>query len=355
VDAPDARTVRLRFAEARGARERALASVPILPAHRFAGVAPADLLAHATSRAPVGTGPYAFDAWEPGREIRLARSPRWRRGPPVSVARVVYRIVPDRTQALAQLRAGALDLVAQVPVAEADALAAEGFTLLAYEAPSFLAVTWNCRRPPLDRPEARRAMTHLLDRDTIDREVFRGRARALATPWGVGARPHPFDPARAAAARGATIRLLYPATSRAVERLATIWQEDARAAGVTLVLEPAPFDEVHRRAAAGDFDGVVLSWTAGPAQDFFTQLHSSQIGAGTNWGGFSDPETDRLLEALRRVPDAATRAALGARFHELQPLTIVSGELRTAAVSRRLVDVRMGDIGAPVRLMSIVE
>lgn len=386
VSALDGLTVHLRFGESRPGREAAIARVPILPRHVFGGAA-RTLAEHPASRAPIGTGPFRFVAWQRGREIRLERFERyWRRthedGGGAAVERVVYRIVPDRAQAIAQLRAGALDLLSHVPTADAEALARGGpFRSIAYDAPTFTAVTWNCRRGALGDPRVRRALTMLLDREAVVREIFRGKARVQSGPWPPGdpasdpeVMPWPFDPGRARAlldearATGLRVTLSYPQGSTAVERVATLWREDARAAGVTIVLEPVPFDALLARGAAGDFDALVLSWAGVPGQDFFANFHSTQTPAserggagGQNWGGFSDGIVDALLEALRRTRDAPRRIELmrrlHRRLHELEPITIVMGDVRTAIVSRRLRGVRLGphDIGAAVRLMSIVE
>ena len=357
VEAVDARTVRLRFGGFRLGREESLARVPILPAHA------AD---EATLRAPIGTGPFAFDGWEPGREIRLRRFPDyWGRAP--RVERVVYRIVPDRAQALAQLRAGQLDLLATATSAElADPGAAR---TMPYSLRSFSAVTWNTRRAPLGDARVRRALGHLVDRETIAREVMEGRARLQSGPWPPGdpaadpdVPPLAFDPAGARALLEAAgtpaprVSIVYPATSRQTERVLTIWQADAARAGVTIALEPLPFAEVLRRAESGEFDGIAMSWIATREHDFFDTFHSSQTAA-RNHGAFADDEVDRLLEEIRGTIDAKGRAALEHRLHrrlaELQPMTILFGDVRAALVSPRLQGVVMGGFGAPARRMEL--
>ncbi|MBI4511849.1 MAG: hypothetical protein HY698_19605 [Deltaproteobacteria bacterium] len=371
VEPLGSRGVRVRFRGFRVGRDRTLARVPILPAHVFRA-APAEALAsHPQSRAPVGTGPFQLEGQVPGREIRLRRFSRYW-GPAPRVDHVIYRIIPDRTQAVAQLEAGLIDMVAQVPAGEAEELARGGkLALLAYDAPTFLAVTWNCRKGPLADARARRALTQLLDRETIVREIFQGRARVQSGPWAPSdpsndtrIAPWPHDPTAArklleeAGALPLSVRILYPQSSVKVERLATIWQEDARQVGVILILEPAPFDVVVKRAQAGDFDGVALSWLAEHEQDFFHKLHSSVVGEG-NDAGIRDAEMDRLLEAVRTTPDPNARSHLArklhARLHELQPMTIVVGDMRTALVSRRLRGVTPDGIFLPARHMFLSE
>lgn len=365
IEAPDPHTVRLRFAGFRLGRDQTLALVPILPRHLLADAPAAALAAHPTSRAPVGTGPYRFDGWTPGREIRLRRFDGWW-GQRPAIERVVYRVIRDRTQAVAQLEAGELDVIARAPTGPTlDRLVATGrFAAVSYDAPYFLAARWNCRGGPLADVAVRRALAMTLDRETIVREIFRGRARAASGPWepddpayDPAVAPWPFDPEAAReliGGRPLRVTMLVPQGSSTLERIATIWREDAKRAGVDLVIQPD--GAVIERARRGDFEAFLFGWTTGREQDFYHHLHSSQIGAD-NYGGFRDEEIDRLLERMRATPEAAARRALAhalhRRLHELQPLTVIAVDGRAAIASARLRDVWPGPWGVPVRRMSV--
>ena len=368
VTAVDERTVRLDLGGFRLGRRESLALVPVLPSHVFATTPPADLLAHPASRAPIGTGPYAFVAWLPGREIQLRRAATWR-GPPPAAERIIYRVVADRAQALAQLDSGDLHLVLSVANAQlADAAADAKLRLEPYAFPYYIGARWSCRpNRPLADARVRRALTMLLDRDTIVRTIQNGRGRVASAPWepdddayDTTVKPWPFDPdaARALLAEANVaslhVSLLVPAGSVTLGRVATIWQADAKRAGVTLdiVEDPAVID----RARAGDFEGFAFGWTTGPEQDLFHHFHSPPAGTD-NYGGCADAEVDRLLAAIRVQPDHAARVALEhalhRRLHELEWLTVVSVDVRTAAAAKRLGGVHPGAHGTPARELTL--
>lgn len=355
----------LRFRAYRPGRERSLALIPVLPEHLLRGAT--DVFAHPLSRSPIGTGPFRFEAWTEGRQIRLARNPSYWGAAP-AIDRVTYRIVPDRTQALAQLRRGELDLVASAtPALVAAARADPGLRLLPYPFPYYRAVRWNCRSGPLADARVRRALTMLLDRETLRRELFAGDARLASGPWEPDdpaydptVAPWPYDPdaARAllaeAGVKNLSVRLLLPAGSASLERIGTIWQEDARRAGVALEL--VLDGDALGRARRGDFDGFGYGWTLEREQDQFHQFHSSQVDAG-NLGACVDAETDRLLDEIRRTPDDRARRALEhalhRRLHELEPLTVISIDVRQAIASARLLHVTMGPYGVPARSLKV--
>jgi peptide/nickel transport system substrate-binding protein len=364
----DARTVQLDFTGFRLGRLESLALVPVLPMHVFAGGKPAEMLTHAATRAPVGTGPYAFASWTPGREIRLTRASSWR-GPPPAAETIVYRVIADRAQALAQLDSGDLDLVLAVAYAQLPELAKDSHVaLVSYDFPYYVGARWNCRGTgPLADPRVRRAMTMLLDRPTIVRTIQNGSGRVASAPWppddaayDASVTPWPFDPdaARALLAEANVkdlhVTLLVPAGSATLGRIATIWQADARRAGVTLdVVEDAA---VMDRARQGNFEGFAFGWTTGPEQDLFHHFHSPPDGAD-NYGACTDPELDRLLTAVRSEPAHDARVALEhtlhRRLHDLEPVTVISVDVRTAAASKRLGGVHPAAHGTPARELTL--
>ncbi len=332
--------VELVFAGPRPGRRELLADVPILPAHVFSG---GDLAVAPANRAPVGTGPLRLAAWTPGESIALSRWDHYW-GTPAAAAHIVYRVVPSRSRAVAMLGADALDVAPQMPTDEAIAAAAAQPHVIAYgyQRPAYLAAVYNLRHPPLGDVRARRALTMLLDRRTLAAR-FLGGARVVSGPFVPGSpgddpdvTPWPFDRAQAASLLGAVapepprLILLVPAGSRSMQRVADVWAADAR--GVArLVVDAVPYAEMLSRVRAGRFDIALMAFTTDRDPDLYSRFHSGEIG-GENYGGLSDPQLDRLLEAARSEPDDAARATLqrqiDRRLHELQPYTFITADTR---------------------------
>ena len=106
------------------------------------------------------------------------------------------------------------------------------------------------------------------------------------------------------------------------------------------------------RARAGSIEGFAFGWTTGPEQDLFHHFHSPPA-ATDNYGACTDAEVDRLTEAIRAEPRAAERAALEhalhRRLHDLEWLTVISVDVRTAAAVKSLGGVHPGAHGTPAR------
>ena len=85
---------------------RALATLSIYPAHLLS--TSGDMLHSAIHRAPVGTGPFRFEAWKTGERISFVRNDRYW-GRKAYLDRIVYRIVPDPAVGFQMLKNGEFD------------------------------------------------------------------------------------------------------------------------------------------------------------------------------------------------------------------------------------------------------
>jgi peptide/nickel transport system substrate-binding protein len=362
VETPAPDEVVLRFAELRADRLARLARVPILPTGALAKVdlARAGALAEAFgARPPPGTGPLRLVEWRRGDRIELVRwDGYW--GTPAAAARIVYRVA-DRAQALRLLAAGELDVVVQVPVEEGEAFAADHAHVgsFPYRMPAYLAAIYNARRPALATPDARRALTALLDRPGLATRLFGG--ATITGPFPPADPGHdpdvvavPFD--RTLATRllaGATprVELLTPAGSPTMARVADIWASDAR--GVAeLTVRSIPYAALLDRLATSDFDVALVSMTTGPELDLAPRL-ASTAPADTAWSGIADPELDRLLDAARDEPDpdrrAELRRALHRRIAALEPMAFIAPDVRLGLAAREIGGIADAREGAPPR------
>jgi len=312
--------VRLTFSVARGDRLVRLSHVPILPG----GKVP-------KSGLPAGSGPLRLVAWRKGDAIELARG---------DGGRVIYKIGADRAHALRMLASGEVDVVVQVPADEAIGFAAAHPEVgtFAYRMPAYLAAIFDARRPALASPEARRALTALLDRTGIAARLLRTHAITGPFPeddpgYDASIAPVPFD--RALAARllaGARphLQVLVPQGSTTMAKVADIWASDAR--GVAdLEVVTLPFADLLARLAAGDFDVALMSMSTAADVDL-TSLLASTAPRDEAWCGLADPEIDRLLAAARDARTAAAgaevRRALHRRIAELAPMAFIAPDVR---------------------------
>ncbi len=125
----------------------------------------------------VGNGPYVLAEWEFKRHIILRRNPHYHDTPPASAETIEIYTTADPNAALLAYQTGRVDLVRGLPTSAARALARQQRDGVRHDfhagdrfATYFLRL--NVRRPPLDRPEVRRALALAIDKVALCRNVM---------------------------------------------------------------------------------------------------------------------------------------------------------------------------------------
>jgi peptide/nickel transport system substrate-binding protein len=306
----------------------------------------------------------------------------WDRSRMPALARIEFRVVDSDLRAFQLLKTGGLDMMCLSPEQFREVEADDNFRkyhlVLRYYTPCLgqVWIGWNNRRAPFNDPRVRQALAHLVPRDRMVRDVYLGLAREVDVPfWSEGPQYEPqpaataLDPAQAARLLdeagwrlepGSTERrrddrpfkavLLAPRHEERMETLADEVAGAAAAAGLQIEVDRLAWPETLKRLEAGDFDAVLMGWTTSVESDPYLLWHSSQAGqGGRNLVGFSDPEADRLSEAIRGTTDPARRRDLchdlGRLLADRQPVTMLLEPETLVAVSARFAGVRRYRLG----------
>ena len=294
----DRRTITFNFREPYAAW-RTLFST-ILPAHVLEGEDPATMLADGLP--PVSGGPYVFDGWNQGTELRLVRNDDYWGDPPALDA-LVFRFIPDATTLTRLLIAGELDASTLEPDAQDIArleAAADAIEFAVGPGPVWEHLDFNTRVPGLDRRFVREAIAMGIDRERIVERVIRPvdpAATVLQNPfWLAGAAAHrpAFErwshaPAAARdllAANGCeagddpvfvcdgvrlSFRLGTTAGNDRREQTQRLVQEDLSDIGIETIIDNDPgalfFDRLDTPQGCGgrcDFDLAIFPWRSEP-------------------------------------------------------------------------------------------
>lgn len=93
----------------------------VLPKHVFEKTDRQSLRAHDFGRNPLSSGPFKLKRWVSQQYIELVPNERYF-GKQPHLQQVVFKIVPDETNLLMQLRTGQIDMLLDVPIGEVDRL-----------------------------------------------------------------------------------------------------------------------------------------------------------------------------------------------------------------------------------------
>ncbi len=350
--------------------------IPILPAHIFRDTD--NFNRHPVGRNPVGTGPYRLLRWDTGKEIVLGRNENYW-GPRPHLDRIVFQIITDTTVALQVLKKGGLDIMGLRPIQwvrqTQNRRFEENYVKLKYYLPSYSYIGWNMRRPQFSDVRVRRAMTMLLDRESIlDRILFglgtvvTGTFYVNSPEYNKDVSPYPYDPEAAlqllkeagwemregenVLSRDGvpfTFEFLISSGSKFAEQIATVLQENLGRLGIRMTIRKLEWAVFVQRIQEHNFDACTMGWSLGWVSDPYQLWHSSQAEQGSNFVGFRDEEADAIMEKARREFDPEKRYVLYHRFHEIlhreQPYTFLFTTQALVAVSRRFQNVNVYPMG----------
>ena len=371
VEAVDSLTVRLVFATPQPAFPAVLCELPILPAHRLAGVPRARLRAHPFSTAPVGNGPFRFESRRPGERWVFARNagfPAALGGPP-ALERLVVAVVDEATTKFAGLVSGDLDVAGIGPSTAGLAERDPTLRVLSYPVLQSYALVFNVGRPPFDDERVRRAVGLSIDRARVVRAALAGFGTPAAGPVSpdnplAAPAPAPRDVRRAdslfdaagwrRATGGRRVRAGAPLAftlltvgsgDNAVEQLL---QADLAERGVRVEIRQVELGAflTLARARTKNFDALVTGVPGDLSLAHLAAMYDSRFGGGAlDYSGYHTPRLDSLFAAAR---DASTEDALRAAWAAVQqelgdrvPAAWVYHARGVQGVARRLGGVRM--------------
>jgi len=375
VVALDARRVRFTFSEPYFKSLEMIGGMSIIPQHIFSK---GDFNTHPAGRAPVGSGPYRFVRWETGKEIVLERNDQyWGEIPYLD--RIVFKIITDETVALQVLKRGEMDLMALTPVQWVKQTESRKFKRTfnkhKYYLPGYSFIGWNSRRSVFSDPKVRRAMTMLLDRESILKNLRYGFGRVVSgnffyesPDYDRTIEPWPYDPAQAVQLldkagwvdsdgdgvrdkNGVPFRFEFTMTSGSqfADQVSTILKEELSKVGIEMSIRPLEWALFTRMLDDRNFDAVIMGWSLPVEADPYQVWHSSQTGKGSNFVGFSNREADLIIEEARVTFEKEKRIQLYRRFHRImhdqQPYTFLFMNESLVAVDRRFENVNVYPLG----------
>jgi peptide/nickel transport system substrate-binding protein len=309
---------------------------------------------------PIGTGPFKVTEFVSADHITVERNPSYRKPERPLLDKIVFRSVPSREVAVAQLKAGEVDgmwnlLEAQIPDLEKDAT----IKLVATASPSVERIEMNLAKPadPIADPKVphpvlgainvRRALLLATPKQQIIDKLLFGKAKAgtsaVSQGWASpkGLTQESYDPAKAKqlldqagwapgsdgirSKSGVRASLVIVTTTgdKVREQVEQILVDEWKAIGVELQIKNQPSSVLLSGSySAGDprKKGNIDLWmyASSPAIDphqVINQRYTSgniptaaNGGSGQNYTRFADPEVDRLVADAGATVDQARRA-----------------------------------------------
>ncbi|MCK5689708.1 hypothetical protein KAI87_10585, partial [Myxococcota bacterium] len=310
-----------------------------------------------------------FEHWKSGDEIVLRRNDDYF-GTSAFLEKIILKYVPDSNIRIQMMRRGELDIVEKVTPEiwrqnVNDPQIAKDFFRIRHIPSGLQWIGWNENHPAFSDTRVRRAMTYLIDRDDIIKNLSYGLDDAAASWFYPGSKeynrelkPLAYDPKKALRLleeagwidhNGDGIRdkdgqrfaftFIVPGSHGFYEQLAAIVETDLKRVGIEVKVTYLEWAVYMERLRKHEFDACSLLWRLYPRNDPYQIWHSSEIGGGSNFISFNNAEADKLLEDARTIYDEEKRTQLYHRFsqilHEEQPYTLLFNRNHLSFISRK--------------------
>jgi oligopeptide transport system substrate-binding protein len=270
----------------------------------------------------VGNGPFVLKNWVPNEYVLLEKNPRFYDAANVALERVYFYPTADYSAALRRFRAGELDFQDRFPVQQI-AWVKENIPQTINPVPQLITdiIAFNFKKKPFDDIRVREAINLALNREAITSRILRaGFPPAYAVvPPGIVNYPHsaglafrtmPY-PQRIERARslmrsagyGENRRLktsyLIRATTAGVYRaVAAAIQQMLAQVFVDIAILPDDMQVFYPAIQAHDFEIAQSGWVA-DFNDASNFLDLYRTGSGNNWGEYSNPAFDAMMDSAQ--------------------------------------------------------
>ena len=283
---------------------------------------------------PVGTGPFVVDEWTEGGDISFtANESYWQDGKPY-LDEVVYRLVQDDNQLVAQLQAGQVDVIDSVSSANVATL--QSNTSLAVSITPGWQVEelfFNTLDEHFKDRDVRRAVSYALDREGIVQATSFGTAEVAGSVLppsipgyddSITTLDYDVEAAKDAIADSAypdgfSTSLLIASGNDLRAQEAQIIQAQLAEIGITVQIESIDLAAFRERFRAFDYSFMLNGATSDAADPNGIVTFQADPEGGTNgyWTHYSNDEVTQLITEGRTLPDGDERTQVYSQIQQL--------------------------------------
>lgn len=135
--------------------------------------------------------------------------------------------------------------------------------------------------------------------------------------------------------------LQYVGGNTLMDAIIALTEESLNKGGVKLIPKPVAGGLLIHNASTHDFDAFILTWSSSSAPEDYSQIWKSENWAngGSNFTGFGNAETDKLIDDIRFATDTSVRYPLCKKFQQIiydeQPYVFLYSPYRKVIIHKR--------------------
>ena len=342
---------------------------------------------HLRNKMVVGAGAYQLEKWEKAKRIVFKRNKNYfgaQYGIAPPLDELHFEVISHPGTCFQALMSGKIDRLSLTPEQWIKRTGEKRFKEAnlrkeRYLVPQYTYIGYNQKNPLFQDRRVRNALTHLVDRKRICRDIYHQLAEVAVTPFFPESRFHnpklkalEFSPQKAKKllaeagwrdsdgdgildkdGRKFSFTMLQVASSTIQQKLMPLLKEEFAAAGIDMSIQVVEWSNYLQRLDKRSYDACCLGWSSNFDPDMYQVWHSSQtVPGGSNHISYCSKELDKLIEDMRMEFDSAKRIELahkiGEIIHRDQPYTFLVWPYSLVAVSGKFNNLKVYPAGMEI-------
>lgn len=311
-------------------------TIGIVPKHALEGK---DLNNAEFNQNPIGAGPFKFIKWEKGNNITLSKfEDYYDKEKTGNVEKFIFKFIPDYNVRAMQLETGEIDLAYVEPSQVNKLEKLEKIKIYNENTADYRCFMFNMRKELWKDVNVRKAFNYAVDRKGMVDGILKGFGVEAYSPLqknkfnNVNVEKYSYnlekanelldkagwkkgqDGIREKDGKKFEFTLTAPSTDEVRVKIANYLASQFKKIGVTVKVAALDWNAIK----IDECEAFVLGWGSPYDADDHTYklFHSSQIKNGNNFGAYSNPKVDKLLEEGRTTEDGGKRKEIYEKFQE---------------------------------------
>jgi len=311
-------------------------TIGIVPKHALEGK---DLNNAEFNQKPIGVGPFKFVKWEKGNNITLSKfEDYYDKDKTGNVEKFIFKFIPDYNVRAMQLETGEIDLAYVEPSQVGKLEKLEKIKIYNENTADYRCFMFNMRKELWKDVNVRKAFNYAVDRKGMVDGIIKGFGVEAYSPLQKNKFNNPNvekytydlqkanelldkagwkkgkDGIREKDGKKFEFTLTAPSTDEVRVKIANYLASQFKKIGVTVKVAALDWNAIK----IDECEAFVLGWGSPYDADDHTYklFHSSQIKNGNNFGAYSNPKVDKLLEQGRTTEDEGKRKEIYSKIQE---------------------------------------
>jgi peptide/nickel transport system substrate-binding protein len=296
------------------------------------------------NRKPIGTGSYTLKQWKTSQYLILDANKHYFIHKPY-IDEIFYRIIPDKTTNLLELKSGNIDMMSLSPLEykyEMNNFIKKHYNVYFQPSSGYTYIGFNMKEKLFSDIRVRKAICMAIDREMINKTILLGYGEVSDSiypknsPYYTKKTICSYNPKKALKLlnglgwhlqkdgllhKGSNVFkfTIYTNDGNAQRKYAAIMvQEYLRKIGIKVNLRILEWQAFIKMINERHFDAIILGWQLGADPDEYSLWHSkSDFKGGFNFTGFKDKRVDSLIEEGRRTFDKEKRYKIYTTINDL--------------------------------------